>query len=527
MVQEPAELVAMRLALGQQLAALRQAGGLIQPQIARRTGYSRSAVTHAEAGRYLPKRQFWQAADELLKANGELLAGYDQVQAAKQEHQVRSREAALAKAYAEAQAQAQQARAAISSSALENSGMGLPTGQEVLPSLVAAVGAELAGGLAGPLLYLAFLSTPAQVVPIEWRDQLREQLRAFLHGWANTMDRRELLRLLGWVATTVAASPVSSLDGDEQERLTRAIAAPSRVDGPVIGHIETMLQHCQRQEDTLGPHAVLHTVLAQRELVRSLLNECSDELRPRLLSLYSRMSCSVGYYFFDLDDPTSAMHYCDQAREAAHEARNVELGSYALCNMSYFASWQGKAHAGIDFAVAAQSLLVDKSDDALLQVFAAERAASAYAIDGQYKESMAEFDRAFAGLDLPASQRSPESPVYWYHEGTVASRQSDCLLRLGKPAEAATSAEKGLKLFDSSFTHPLAYCTLRLGTARLLSGEVEEAARVVREGALLAARIRSARLTGEVKAARDRMQPWRDTPAVRELGERLMEYGMA
>jgi hypothetical protein len=264
---------------------------------------------------------------------------------------------------------------------------------------------------------------------------------------------------------------------------------------------------------------VLHTVIAQRELVDSLLDECPDELRPRLLSVYSSMSSSAGFYFFDLEDPASAMHYCDQAREAAQEARNTELAIYALCNMSYFASWQGKAHAGLDFAAAAQSLAA-KTDDQLLRVCAAERAGTAYAVDGQSKECMAAFDQAHAGL-VSVTDVSPTSPAYWYHEGLIASQQSDCLLRLGMPTEAAASAERGLQLFDSSFVGSLAFCALRLGTARLLSGKIEEAARVIGEGALLATRNRSARLTSEVRAARGRMGPWWDTPAVKELDERL------
>ena len=135
MLQEPPELVAMRFALGQQLAARREAAGIIQPQIARKTGYSRSSVAHAEAGRQLLTREFWQAADELLQADGALLAGYEQVRSAKEEHEARSREAELARAYAEAQARAQELRAATSSSSTEAvrsaNGPVVPTGQEV------------------------------------------------------------------------------------------------------------------------------------------------------------------------------------------------------------------------------------------------------------------------------------------------------------------------------------------------------------------------------------------------------------
>ncbi|MGQ0773084.1 MAG: hypothetical protein ACT4NY_01475 [Pseudonocardiales bacterium] len=140
------------------------------------------------------------------------------------------------------------------------------------------------------------------------------------------------------MTASVAASPNLSLNADEQERLSKVIAVPSRVDEQTIGHIETILQDCKRQEDAFGPHAVLHTIIAQRELVDSLLDDCSDEVRPRLLSVYSSMSSSIGIYFFDLEDPASAMHYCDQARAAAQEARNAELANYALCMMSHFAS---------------------------------------------------------------------------------------------------------------------------------------------------------------------------------------------
>lgn len=526
MIQDSPELVACKRALGQQLAALRETAEIGQQQVARRTGYSRSSVAHAEAGRQLLTRDFWTTADELLQAEGVLLTSYEHVHAVKQEHEARSREAELARAYAEAQAHVQALRATTNPPPLQNGGgLVASAGQEVLGSLVASVGTELAGGLGGPLLYLAFLSSATQAVPIEWRDQLREQLRTFLREWANTVERREHLRLLGWVATAVATSQIVSLDSEEQERLDKAVAAPCRVDAQVIGHIETMLRHCQQQEDALGPHAVLHTILAQRNLVRSLLDECPPELRPRLLSVYSNMSSAAGYEFFDLDDPISAVRCCEQARAAAQEARNTELAIYALCNMSYFASWQGKAHAGIDFAAAAQSL-ANKTDDRLLQVYAAERAASAYAVDGQHKESMTEFDQARNGLEHRPARDLPPSTVYWVHEGLIVSRQSDCLLRLGKPAAAAASAELGLQQYDSSFISGRAFCTLRLGTARLLSGEIEEAVRVIGEGALLAARIRSARLIGEVKAARARLQPWQDTRAARELDERLMAMGV-
>jgi len=142
--REPSELVAVRCALGHQLAALRQAAELGQQQVAHKTGYSRSSVAHAESGRQLLTRNFWKTADELVKADGALLAGYKRVQAAKQEHECQSREAELAAARARAQAL---------HAAEYTRSIGSAPGATVLSSLLASLNGDL-----GPLLHLAHLA---------------------------------------------------------------------------------------------------------------------------------------------------------------------------------------------------------------------------------------------------------------------------------------------------------------------------------------------------------------------------------
>jgi hypothetical protein len=451
-----------------------------------------------------------------------LLAGSEQVPVAEQDHDRLRRESALAGAYAETTAP--RTTTGLPQVPWNTDQLAVSTAHTLVAGFVKATGVELAEVLGELLASLACLSDVIETIPAEWEDRLRDQLASVLGEWAHMMNRRDLLRLLRWAATIVAVAPVSGLDTDEQERVARAIALPRRVDAQVIDHIETMLLHCKRQEDALGPQAVLQTVLAQRQLVDGLLTECPDLLRPRLLSVYSSMSTSVGGYFLDLGDAARGMHCKDQARAAAQEARNTELAIYALCTMSYYVSLQGEAHTGIDLAAAAQNLTA-QTDDHLLQACVAVEFGMAYAVDGQYGDCMAAFDRALDGLAVPEGQWCPESPVYWFHEGLVASHQSDCLLRLGKPAEAAVSAERGLQLFDTSLISDMAYCTLHLGTARLHCGEVEEAARVFGDGAVLASQSPSVRLTRKVRAARARLEPWKDTRAVRESDERLVGCG--
>lgn len=532
-------------------AQTRRAAGYTQESLAERLEVDRTTVARWECGDYTPQPRLrpkiaeafgvsLRACSELLdvdgveateRAGGEatsvagtggvLLAGCDQVEPAEQEHERLSRELALAEVFTEAQAL--RAMASLPQVPWDTDRLAASTAHAIVAGVVKATGLELAEVLAGLLASFASLSGASQSIPTEWEDRLYDQLKNVLGEWAYTMNRRKLLRLLGWAASIVAAAPVSGLDNDDQERPRKAIAVPSRVDGRVIDNIEALFRHCKLQEDALGSRIVLDTVLAQRGIIHALLKDCPDELRPRLLSVYSDMSTSIGYYFFELNDLTSAQYYCDQARVAAHDADNTELGIYALCEMSYFASWQGKAPAAIDLAASAESLL-HKTDDPLMRVGVAQRSATAYAIDSQHKTCMVQLERAQATL-LSAGHVSVESPLYFYNEGYLASHKSECLLRLGKPQEAAASASAGLTLYDQSFVDGYAVCTLHLGNAYLQAGEIDEAAQVIGSAAALSAQTHSARLTKELRTTRVRLEPWRETQAVKELDERLVGVG--
>lgn len=356
-------------------------------------------------------------------------------------------------------------------------------------------------------------------------DVLITQLAKLLCEWVGAMNRRELLQLFGWASSTIATTPVlAGLNPDEHERLIRAVGTPSRVDHKVIDQFAAMLQYCKRQEDTLGSRAVLKTVLTQRDFIEELIPECSSDLRPELLTVYSDMSSSMGFYFLELNDFDNARRFYDRGRAAAEDAGNVELNIYALCEMSYAASWRGKPHSGISHAAAAQSLL-GKTGDPFMPVCVATQAARAYATDGQYEMCMKEFDRAEDSL-ASAGEAPATSPAYWYHAGIIASERSDCLLRLGKPDEAITSANNALRLFDSSFVGSLAFCNLFLGKALLQTKEINEAARVVGDAAGLTAQTRAPRLVRELRTTRTRMEPWANTDAVRALDEQLTDYGL-
>jgi hypothetical protein len=64
-------------ALSRALAARRRACGLTQPDLAAMTGFSVTAIGHAETGRLWQSRAFWEKADVALAAGGELTRLHD------------------------------------------------------------------------------------------------------------------------------------------------------------------------------------------------------------------------------------------------------------------------------------------------------------------------------------------------------------------------------------------------------------------------------------------------------------------
>jgi transcriptional regulator with XRE-family HTH domain len=358
------------------------------------------------------------------------------------------------------------------------------------------------------------------------RDAAFQQLIEFFMSWAQTMDRRAFLRNLSFVAAAAATAPIfADADPDDQARLAAVIQQPGRVDDQVIDHIEQVLWAAMRQDDTLGPQAALDTVLAQRNLVRVMLRDCPANLRSRLLSVFANLSGYAGWLAFDLGDLDGASYYYEEARTVAHEAHDSELGALVLCNMSHLATWRGRPRVGIDHAVAAQGW-ANRTSNRALQAYAADRAARAFAADGERIACFDALAQAETALGRP-EQAASNQLMYFYDHGLLTSSRSLCLVDLGDTTEAIRQANQSLAMVDTSFVRNRAFTMSYLSTAYAAADQIEDAADCLGDAALLATRNHSARLVKQVRSTRAGLAPWADSRAVRRLDERLQAYGLS
>jgi hypothetical protein len=130
--------------------------------------------------------------------------------------------------------------------------------------------------------------------------------------------------------------------------------------------------------------------------------------------------------------------------------------------------------------------------------------------------------------DLGSTAHTPAtSLVYFYGNGQYANTRAQCLLSLRDATGAVQAAREALAGIDPCFTRNQAFSTLHLGNAYIESMEIAEAARVIGEGAELAARNRSARVVSVLLDSRARLSRWQDTKAVKAMDDRLAAYGWA
>jgi len=335
---------------------------------------------------------------------------------------------------------------------------------------------------------------------------------------ARKIGRRNAVRV---VFGALAAAGLSGLNLDDCERMALAVDAPQRVDARVVESLAIALAQFKRQEDTLGPSAVVRTVVAQYDVVGALLaGDVPEKMSRPLLSVKSAMAEEIGSCLVDLGDYDAAQHYLQQARKAGHDARNDACASFAAAGTSHAAFLRDEAHTAMDMATVARSLAA-RTTDPQLKANAELHTAAAFALGGQYGRCMAAHERARQHISGSAKS-APTSLAYHATEAWLDSKLSTHLFKLNRSEAAVHAARNALARIDPQSDWGCisqAFATVRLGTALTLSREVDEAARVL--GAAASAASLNPRLMVELRDARAGMRQWDGTRAVKTLDEQL------
>jgi hypothetical protein len=343
-----------------------------------------------------------------------------------------------------------------------------------------------------------------------------------LRVMAYYMKRRDFLHRISRAAGVAAATPlVGALNPDERDRMVGIIHDPSRVDASAIDNVRTILWACRRQDGSLGPQAVLDTVLAQTRFTEIMLaGEPPEALQSRLLSLYAELRGFTGDLLFDLCEYESAGVAYEHARTLTHEAGNTALAANVLSNLSRLATWQGRPREGIDYALAAQGWAV-QTESPRTRAYAASVAARAYASDGQHALALKVLEQECDAVD--GGWADADRHASWLYNNARAAyltNASVCALARKDSGIAADKADEALAE-NKPFVQQNAFTILLRAEARIQQGEIEAACVDMAHAADLLARNTAERAQSQLRMLRSSIGPNVKTAALAELDERL------
>jgi hypothetical protein len=355
-------------------------------------------------------------------------------------------------------------------------------------------------------------------------NELTEAFVMWSQQWRGEINRRSLLTKISIAVTAAAAAPLFDMfDSDDLGKVTAFAQDPSRFSEPTLRYCEEMATNLRRQGDALGPELTLQSAMGHRHLAHELARTAPAAYRSRAISAYAELTQIIGWFSFNMRDYHSAQHYYDDARNAAHDAENVELVTYVLCMMSHLATWRGKPRVGIDHAVAAMAW-AEQSGTSRARAYAADVAVRAYLADGQNSLSRAALDREHILVKEPLTDAPMPSWWYFYDESFYWATEAQHAIGVGKSAEAITTVDQSLALLDPRNLHEHAHRSLYRADAFLLKEDIAQTCVIIGEIAGNSTGYSSGRVDERIADLRTRLTPWQQSQPVRELDEMLVAY---
>ena len=339
---------------------------------------------------------------------------------------------------------------------------------------------------------------------------------------ARRLRRRTLLLEASSALAVVAAAP-----GLEVPRVAGA-ARPWRgeADLAIVNYTSEVVAGLRRLGGAVGPRITLQPAMALRSAMVSLARSMPEIVTGHALTAYGDLTQLIGWLMFNLGDHKAARYYYNDARAAGYRAGNNDLVAYALSAASQLAAVRQRPRLAVDHAQAAlQAAKASGSPYAL--AYAADVMARAYAVAGRVGRCQGALDKEREAL-AQITYDTPRAPWwYFYDHSFYWGTESECALRLNMPVDASDAASRSLSLVTPFNLHNSALTLAFRAEALIKQREFEEASIALADSARLTTLNSSRRIARRVDQLRRQLKVVDDTPAVRDLDEKLDEYRRA
>lgn len=260
-------------------------------------------------------------------------------------------------------------------------------------------------------------------------------------------------------------------------------------------------------------------------VVSGLLTGTYTEATGRdLFAAVSRLTELAGYMAVDTGQHGLAQRYYIQALRLAQAAGDRAYGGYVLAaGMSHLAASLGNPREIAQLARAAQEGAKGRATPRAEAMFhAAEARGHAQMADAPACERSSA--RALAALDRAESSAGAGEDPEWishFDRAYLADELAHCQRDLSRPAASAKRAREALAGLPEGRARRRAIGFLLLATAQVEQREVEQGCATGMRALKLLGGLRSERGTEYLTEFRQRLEPYRSEPSVREFTARL------
>lgn len=468
MARQPGHLAEQQQKLGRYLAALREAAGLYQTDIARAVPCHRTTVAHAESGSQLPDAIFWEVADRAVGAKGGLIARYDQFIQAKSAH--------LAQQQANRRARAQ------------------VTAQQL------AADPSLGPDRAAPIFHA--------------RDHPQGPLAACASGGGlDDMMRRELLRLLSMIGVLIITSCAD-------EQLDYSSSTGSRFDNIVADDYAALNDHLWRVFVlSKSKGAVLPLVRDQLDvLIIGLSRSRRISEHRRLCALASELLQLAGEIFFDANMYSDAAYCYTLAAAASKEADAFDLWACSMTRHAFIEIYEqrfDKAAPMLELA----ARLAQRGDGTLsTRYWVSSVQAQSFAGLGQ----LAACQRALDAAEQVRELSGDVSNGGWlrFDGSRLAEERGACYVQLRCPDLAVSALGDALR--QNLSARRRASVLTDLAMVGLQRGDVDQLTSHAEAALEIAARTGSGFISRKLQELQGRLAPFLGNSQVRQLDQQIM-----
>lgn len=199
------------------------------------------------------------------------------------------------------------------------------------------------------------------------------------------------------------------LTNDDEARIARHIAYPSRVDQATVTALADVLAAQRRLDDTLGPALLIPTALAQMTTVTGMVPHARGPHRDELVTVAAEYVQFAGWLHAEARHDVDAVRLLTEAEDLADEAGSGELAAQAANFKGYLARQRGNARGVVRWFMAAH---LTPGAHLAQRVGDAAQAAQGYAEIGEHDEALRLLDVAGHLID-EAARDEPPATAYW------------------------------------------------------------------------------------------------------------------